>query len=1504
MLISVRATVRLLATVFLGASLSSGVAVVLDVENDYSTNSNPAGAWSYGYKDAVGGSFIALPHSLVQVYGPGHVIHRWLKTPAGGPPSVNRNIGTVNSISDGGAGNMPPGVVWFGPGDGAAETFGAIRVTVPPGQGGLYRLESAVRTYLDGPASGDTSFHVTRNGVELFGQPLPGSSAAGYTNVIHLAPGDVVDFLAGRGQDNSSYASGLKIYARLTQLDPVVFDVENDYSTNSNPAGAWSYGWKPSVNGAFSALPVSLMEVYGPGHIIHRWLKTSAGGPPSVNKNVGTVNSISDGGAGNIPPGVVWYGPGNTAADTFGAIRLTIPAGQGGLYRLESAVRTYLDGPASGDTDFHVARNGVELFGQFMPGDSSSGYTNTITLGDGDILDFLVGRGQDNNSYASGLKIKARLTKVPTPSFDVERDYSTNANPAGPWSYGYKGSVDGTFTLLPYSLVQVYGPNHIIHRWLKAGAASPPSVNRNIGTVNSISDGGAGNIPPGVVWYGPGNTAADAFGAIRLTIPAGHAGLYRLETAVRTYLDGPPSGDTDFHVVKNGVELFGQFMPGDSATGYTNTISFAEGDTLDFLVGRGQDNNSFASGLKIKAKLTQFPLQPPPNPVHDLERDYSTNANPSGVWSLGWAGTLGGAFNLYTHHGYSQEGFDYWLKGPGGPASVYHNPRSNTVSGFAPGDIWFGPGVQGNPDNYSVIRFTAPESGAYDLGVAVRPYIDSGAGDTDFHVLRNGTQLYGVFLAGNAAPTSYSNNVLLAAGDTIEFAIGRGADNSESGSGLKIKAQLALTEAHSVSPAIITQPQDQVVPLGGSVTFDVVASGSSPLTYQWRHKGNGIPGADGSSLVLHNVQLHQAGDYSVVVGNGAGSVTSSSAVLTVTLPPSGLYDLEQHYSTNRNPAGPWSYGWKPSLGGPLTLLPFSLIQNLGGGEVVHRWLKTGAGGPPSINRNIGTVNHISDGGQGNIPPGVVWFGPGMENTPETFGAIRFTVPNGAGGAYRVQTAVRSYLNGPISGDTDFHVVKNGMELFGQFLPGNSGTGYTNVISLSVGDTVDFLVGRGLDNRAYASGLKIQATLTLVDGQPEPPDPTNCAPAPSGMVAWWPFDGTAQDIVGGHHGTLLGSPAFTLGKVGQALQFDYVNDAVRVPANSALDVGQGGGFTVEGWIRPNDLTLQHPIAEWNDDQGNIGTHFWTSHLGTDGQIASLIANIVDSNGTSHGIRSGPNLLTTTRFYHVALTYDKASGIAAIYIDGVRVVEQNLGSFTPRTSGHFYVGLRSSGTATGNRFAGAIDELGLYARALTAAEIQAIHAASHLGKCHGGPNTPPVAHISISPLALLSPGQTESIVIAGVNGTAAVVLDGSGSSDANGDALSFAWFVPGVPAPFSTSAITAHSAAIGAHTVTLVVNDGQATGSATKSFEVITASEAVAAISEYLASSDVARKHEHALQASLTAAMKSLERGQAEAAANQLGAFQQKVESQVASSDPDVAEFLVDAAQHVINALEVD
>jgi pectate lyase len=85
-----------------------------------------------------------------------------------------------------------------------------------------------------------------------------------------------------------------------------------------------------------------------------------------------------------------------------------------------------------------------------------------------------------------------------------------------------------------------------------------------------------------------------------------------------------------------------------------------------------------------------------------------------------------------------------------------------------------------------------------------------------------------------------------------------------------------------VAPAITTEPTNQMVLASQTAAFTVMASGTAPLHFQWYFNTNAVlDGATGSTLTLNNVQTNDAGSYSVIVTNSAGSATSMVATLTV-----------------------------------------------------------------------------------------------------------------------------------------------------------------------------------------------------------------------------------------------------------------------------------------------------------------------------------------------------------------------------------------------------------------------------------------------------------------------------------------------------------------------------------------------------------------------------------------------------------------------------------------------
>ena len=98
-----------------------------------------------------------------------------------------------------------------------------------------------------------------------------------------------------------------------------------------------------------------------------------------------------------------------------------------------------------------------------------------------------------------------------------------------------------------------------------------------------------------------------------------------------------------------------------------------------------------------------------------------------------------------------------------------------------------------------------------------------------------------------------------------------------------------LGTASVIGPTITitTQPASRTVNAGQNTTFSVTATGTGPLTFQWRNNGTNIPIATNSVLNVFFTGTNQSGNYSVVVSNSGGSVTSTSALLTVI--PSGTY---------------------------------------------------------------------------------------------------------------------------------------------------------------------------------------------------------------------------------------------------------------------------------------------------------------------------------------------------------------------------------------------------------------------------------------------------------------------------------------------------------------------------------------------------------------------------------------------------------------------------------------
>ena len=91
--------------------------------------------------------------------------------------------------------------------------------------------------------------------------------------------------------------------------------------------------------------------------------------------------------------------------------------------------------------------------------------------------------------------------------------------------------------------------------------------------------------------------------------------------------------------------------------------------------------------------------------------------------------------------------------------------------------------------------------------------------------------------------------------------------------------------ATAPDPAITTQPADQTANTGGTATFTIVATGTAPLTYQWRKDGVDLDGETAATLTLDPVATGDAAHYDCVVTSAVGTATSDAATLTVHVPP-------------------------------------------------------------------------------------------------------------------------------------------------------------------------------------------------------------------------------------------------------------------------------------------------------------------------------------------------------------------------------------------------------------------------------------------------------------------------------------------------------------------------------------------------------------------------------------------------------------------------------------------
>jgi hypothetical protein len=226
----------------------------------------------------------------------------------------------------------------------------------------------------------------------------------------------------------------------------------------------------------------------------------------------------------------------------------------------------------------------------------------------------------------------------------------------------------------------------------------------------------------------------------------------------------------------------------------------------------------------------------------------------------------------------------------------------------------------------------------------------------------------------------------------------------------------------------------------------------------------------------------------------------------------------------------------------------------------------------------------------------------------------------------------------------------------------------------------------------------------------------CVEPPAGLVSWWPGDGEASDVVGGNDGTLQGGVSFTPGKVRQAFVFDGIDAFVHIGNPENLKVSTG--ITLAAWVNPHALpppddgTLSGIFAivtKWG--QSTIADSYGIWLHNPDGNIR-LVGAIGVAGVGDGGLRNG-GILPIGQWSYVAMTYEGTTGLNRLYVNGVQVAERVRGGGINVSDQNVLIGKEDSPLP--RFFKGAIDEVEIYNRPLSAAEIQDIFNAWSAGKC---------------------------------------------------------------------------------------------------------------------------------------------------------------------------------------------
>jgi hypothetical protein len=256
---------------------------------------------------------------------------------------------------------------------------------------------------------------------------------------------------------------------------------------------------------------------------------------------------------------------------------------------------------------------------------------------------------------------------------------------------------------------------------------------------------------------------------------------------------------------------------------------------------------------------------------------------------------------------------------------------------------------------------------------------------------------------------------------------------------------------------------------------------------------------------------------------------------------------------------------------------------------------------------------------------------------------------------------------------------------------------------------------------FVSGSPDQGPVSVSAAPP-------CVAPPPDMISWWSGDGDANDIAGGNNGTMQGGAGFGAGEVAQGFALNGTDAGVSVPDAPSLNFGPGADFSIDAWVRAE--VKQTPTFPGLDIQTIVDKRYTPNSSSARGYTLFLINGqvgfqLADENNYYNFPPAGPDL-RDGQFHLVAVTVDRDNPSGGhLYIDGISVSTfdptNRMGDLTnaqPLLIGiHAQAGLNAF-------FQGVIDEVEIFDRELSSAEVQAIYTAGGDGKCKPGATPTPV------------------------------------------------------------------------------------------------------------------------------------------------------------------------------------